>query len=115
MSYEKGNVKKGGRKAGVPNKSTQVKKAFVEYILTKGEEDIDNLWDELRAKDKMDAIIKLMEFALPKLGRIETTHKAPSNITINLLPASPEKIAEQNTIDISHEEVDPPTGDKPTD
>jgi len=106
MPLEKGMKKTGGRKKGSINKNTETKLAFVRYILDKGEKDIDNIWPELKPKEQMEAIIKLLEYDLPKHSRIENVGKQQPDITINFIAASPEKLAEQNTIDIEHEEID---------
>lgn len=106
MPFEKGIKKKGGRKKGSLNKKTEVANAFVEYIIEKGYDDIDELWKELKPKERMDAITKLMDFAIPKHARIEDRTKIPTTINVNLIPASPERLEQQNTIDITHEEID---------
>jgi hypothetical protein len=105
MPFQKGIVKKGGRKPGSLNKNTKVMLAFVDYIVSKGYEDADEIWADLKAKDKMDAMIKMFEYRMPKHARVEYENKMPSSVTINFLPATPELIEQNNTIDISHEEV----------
>ena len=106
MARPKGHPKSGGRKKGTPNENTQKARDFVAWIMKKGYDDVDELWDELKAKEKMDAIVKLMDHLIPKQARVENTNKLPSNVTINFLPASQERLAEQNTIDIEHEDID---------
>ena len=106
MSFKKGHIKKGGRGKGALNKSTEAKMAFVEYIINKGEKDIEKIWKGLQPKEQMDAVIKLIEYTLPKHARIENVNKAPTSVTINFLPATPERIEENNTIDIPYEEAD---------
>jgi hypothetical protein len=111
MPLEKGQKKTGGRKKGSLNKKTEVANAFVDYIINKGYKDIDKLWAGLKPKEQMEAITKLIEFTIPKQARIEHNHKQLPNLTVNFLPASPERIAEQNTIDISHEEIESENSD----
>ena len=107
MPFEKGNSKKGGRKPGSLNKNTERAKAIVDFLLTKMDDDmLEEMWQGLKSKEQMDAITKLLEYAIPKHARVENTNKLPSNVTINFLPASPDRLAEQNTIDITeHEEI----------
>lgn len=106
MPFEQGKKKTGGRKLGSKNKKTEVAEAFVEYIVEKGNREASQIWKELPAKDKMDALIKLMDFVIPKHARVENTNKLPTSITVNLIPASPERLEQNNTIDISHEEIE---------
>ena len=105
MPYKKGQKKTGGRKVGAVNKNTETKLAFVKYLIGKGEKDADKIWEGLTDKEKMDAIIKLLEYDLPKHARIENVNKMPQSVTINFLPATPERIEENNVIDIPHEEI----------
>lgn len=105
MPYEKGQLKTGGRKKGAVNKNTEAKLAFVDYIVNKGEKDIEKIWKGLLPKEQMDAVIKLLEYQLPKHARIENVNKMPQSVTINFLPATPERIEEINTEDISYEEI----------
>ncbi|RKZ05298.1 hypothetical protein DRQ25_16455 [Candidatus Fermentibacteria bacterium] len=106
MAYKKGHKKVGGRQKGTPNKNAETMLVFVEYILNKGKGDIDKIWKGLKEKEKMDAIVKLLDFQLPKHARIENVNKVPQSVTINFLPATPERIEENNTIDIPYEEAD---------
>jgi len=106
MPFEKGNKKKAGRRPGSLNKNTEVAKAFVDYIIAKGYKDIDKLWAQLKPKEQMDALTKLMDFAIPKHARVESQARIPTTINVNLIPATPERLQQNNTIDISHEEID---------
>jgi hypothetical protein len=62
-------LKTGGRQKGVPNKiTTEIKEMFKEIVegnLSKLESDLH----ELTPKERIDAIIKLSEFIVPKLQR----------------------------------------------
>lgn len=111
MPLEKGMKKKGGRKKGSLNKNTEVAHAFINYLVGKGHKEADLIWEELKAKEKMDALTKLMDFVVPKQARVENVNKQLPNLTINFLPATPERLAEQNTLDITHEEIEPTDSD----
>ena len=109
MPYKKGHKKTGGRKKGVGNRSTEAVKNFLARFFELAEGEVDELWKELKAKEKMDAIAKLADFELARKARIENENKLPQSITINMIPASPERLAENNTIDITHQEIDEET------
>jgi len=105
MKFEKGHIKKAGRPSGGLNKKTIATKTFVQKMLRKGEKDFEKAWKELKDKDYVEVYIKLLEFDLPKMARIENENKMPTSITVNMIAATPEKIEQQNTIDITHEEI----------
>lgn len=111
MPLEKGQKKTGGRKKGSLNKKTEIANAFVDYIINKGYKDVDKLWEGLKPKEQMEAITKLIEFTIPKHARIEHNSKQLPSLTVNILPATPERIAEQNTIDITDYEIEPTDSD----
>jgi len=104
MAFEKGMKKRGGRVKGSKNKKTLAAEELRDFILEKGCDGIADIWDDLKAKEKMDYLIKLMPYSIPMLARVENENKMPQSITINMLPAPPKQI--DNTINITHEEID---------
>ena len=61
----------GGRKKGTPNKDTKALRERIEALL-------DDQWDQLledvkvlKPKDRINMVIRLLEYALPKLHRTE--------------------------------------------
>ena len=63
---------KASSRMNKPNKETQLLRERVRILL-------DDNWDEvcieikaLKGKDKVDAILRMLEYALPKLSRTET-------------------------------------------
>jgi hypothetical protein len=60
--------KTGGRKKGVPNKTTAFTKAFINKILDDYKETglMDSDFKTLEPKDRLHIMIKLMEFTIPK-------------------------------------------------
>ena len=104
--FQKGHKKVGGRQKGTKNKSTEVAEAFVNYIINMGERDAQKIWDGLKPKEQMDALIKLTNFVLPQKARVENENKLPASVTVNLIAATPKnELPEQTTYDITHEEI----------
>ncbi len=64
-------VKTGGRKAGTPNKvTTDLRIRIADLIDVHFEKLIDDI-AQLEPKERIDAMIKLFEYSLPKLQRVE--------------------------------------------
>ncbi len=59
-------VKFGGRQLGTPNRTSSETKEALQAILSKEIEHIPTLLNELSPKDKLDALIKLMPYIIPK-------------------------------------------------
>ena len=107
MAFEKGKNKTGGRKKGSLNRKTEIADRIIDTILSKGtDKEITKIWNELKPKEKMEFLSKFLPFRKPQFARVENENKMPTNVTINFMPATPEKLAEQNTINIDHEEID---------
>ncbi|MDG5800044.1 hypothetical protein QA597_06700 [Marinilabiliaceae bacterium ANBcel2] len=60
-------IKTGGREQGTPNRLTKELRAMLKNILAKEIEKIPDVLDKLEPKDKMEMIIKLLPFTLPKV------------------------------------------------
>lgn len=105
MKFEKGHIKKAGRPSGGLNKKTLASKELVQDMVKDGKKEFKKRWYKLNDKDFTDVWIKLLEYNIPKMARIENENKMPTSITVNMIAATPEKIEQQNTIDITHEEI----------
>lgn len=64
--FNKGHQKKGGRKAGTPNKATSDLKSRIATLLDQEFDTISNDLDLLEPKERVTAYIKLMEYVIPK-------------------------------------------------
>ena len=60
----------GGRRSGVPNKTTQQSKAIVQKVINNELDNLEVLLSKLSAKDRVNALIKLLPFVIPKQQEI---------------------------------------------
>jgi len=69
--------KTGGRKAGTPNKTTQEIRDFMQSFLSEKFESLDEVFEQLEPKDKINAIIKMLPYLVPKQMQMDVsaTHK----------------------------------------
>jgi len=71
MSFAIGHKKLGGRKAGVPNKSTKEIRDLLKAFIEKEMETLPQTFDEIRsAERRLELILKLLPFVLPKAQEI---------------------------------------------
>lgn len=73
MPFKTGKEKTGGRRKGTPNAVSLTLREQVQNLLESQCEQILADLETLEAKDRVNAWIKLLDFALPKLQRTETT------------------------------------------
>ena len=59
--------KYGGREAGTPNKLTKELRAALKNILHKEIEQIPHHLDQLEPKDRLELLIKLLPYTVPKV------------------------------------------------
>ena len=77
MNIEKAKRQKaGGRAKGTQNKVTREIKDFYKELIEKNLHQIETDLIELSPKDRLEIILKLSEFIIPKMQRnqIESTH-----------------------------------------
>ena len=89
--------KTGGRQKGTPNKATAVSKELIADILS-DYYDTGKLRDDMKAlepKERVDAMIKLASFVVPKPQAVDMTISATKKKTIEDTLA---ELAEENDI-----------------
>ena len=81
-----------GRPKGVGNKKTEALRAKVELLISDNWESITKDIKELEPKERIDTMIKLLEYSLPKLNRTEISE---TSTVEELLMMSPEERRER--------------------
>jgi hypothetical protein len=70
-------IKYGGRQKGTPNKLTKELRTVLKDILYQELEQIQERLDALKPKERVELLIKLMPYALPKVTSISHTTNEP--------------------------------------
>lgn len=70
-------IKTGGRQLGTPNKTTKELREKLKSIIDLELEKLPNYFNELDTPNKLDLIIKLIPYVLPKVTPIEHTTGEP--------------------------------------
>ncbi|MBG65622.1 MAG: hypothetical protein CMP73_03070 [Flavobacteriales bacterium] len=69
--------KYGGRQKGTPNRLTKELRTILKDVLYNELERIEELLESLKPKERLELVIKLMPFALPKVDKIGHTNNEP--------------------------------------
>ena len=64
--FQKGHAKLGGRKAGVPNRSTAELREWVQKLVQSNMAQVKRDLKELEPKERLDVIERLMRYVLPR-------------------------------------------------
>jgi 23S rRNA C2498 (ribose-2'-O)-methylase RlmM len=79
-------IKTGGRAKGTPNRTTTETKELLQNIVSKELDNIVVLLEKLEPKERIDAIIKLLPYIVPKQQEIALESKATVNgITVTIV------------------------------
>ena len=69
--------KYGGREKGTPNRLTKELRTILKDVLYNELEKIEELLDSLEPKERLELVIKLIPFVLPKVDKIGHTSNEP--------------------------------------
>jgi hypothetical protein len=69
--------KHGGREKGTPNKLTKELRYLLKDLIYNELESLDEKLEELEPKERIELIIKLLPYTLPKLQNISHTTNEP--------------------------------------
>ena len=72
--------KYGGRKKGTPNKMTKELRSVLKEVLYSELENIEERFDQLEPKQRIELMIKLMPYVFPKLESITHTANEPVDL-----------------------------------
>ena len=81
MPFEIGHQKKGGRKQGIPNKSTKQIRELLTSVLQEEIERIPEYFNTITdPKQRLDALAKLLPFIAPKMQSIKEVKEDENQI-----------------------------------
>ena len=75
-------IKYGGRAKGTPNRLTKEMRTILKNILFTELENIKELMDSLDSKQRIELIIKLLPFILPKVETVSHTYNEPIDFSL---------------------------------
>lgn len=90
MAFEKGNKLSKGRPKGAVNRSTEMMKVSIARATNRVLDDLPKIMEEMMKKDPKGAVditLKLLEFHLPKMSRLELKGEIDQRIqqiTVNI-------------------------------
>lgn len=88
MPKKKGDSKTGGRKSGIPNRTTKEAKELLEMILFGQIDNINESLNNIRKKESeskyIDSVSKLFTYVLPKKSETDVT-TGGEQIVINIV------------------------------
>ena len=69
--------KYGGRKKGTPNKLTKELRSLLKDLLYEELETISTRLDELKPKERLEIVLKLMPYVFPTIEKVHPTVNEP--------------------------------------
>lgn len=70
-------LKTGGRTKGVANKTTAETKEIIQKIVSNELDNIETLLKQLEPKERIDAVIKMLPYIVPKQQEVELKESKP--------------------------------------
>ena len=81
MAFEKGKTKTGGRKKGTQNRLSNQIRNVLKSIYDDELENLPKYLEELTTKERIDFIIKITPYILPKLETVHYKEGEPINFS----------------------------------
>ena len=77
--FETGHTKVGGRKKGTPNRLTAEIRSTLKAVMDEEISNIPDLLEQLEPKERLDMLIRLMPYTLPKITPVAPNKGEPMN------------------------------------
>lgn len=71
-------TKTGGRTLGTPNKTTKEIRTVLKGVINNELSNIETLLSEMPPKERLEIVIKLIPYVLPKIDTVKATFGEPS-------------------------------------
>lgn len=81
-----------GRPKGTPNKSSQEVREFMQSFLSEKFENLDEIYSQLEPKDKINAIIKMLPYVVPKQMQMDLMATVETKPTLDLSKLTDEEL-----------------------
>lgn len=91
-------VKTGGRKANTPNRINAEAKQVIQEVVNSEINKIPQLLEQLKPKDRLEILIKLIAFVIPKQTKIEVETEISERFTPIIINLSDEDESKSKTI-----------------
>lgn len=85
MPFEKGHKHSPGRTKGVGNKTTNKLRSFLMDFAEMNKEKMQEDLDKLEPKDRLNTMLNLFEYCLPKLQRTELVSDDGNGFTLKVV------------------------------
>lgn len=72
-------IKTGGRALGTPNKTTKEIRNVLKGVINNELENIQTLLNDMQPKDRLEIVIKLIPYVLPKIDTVNHSFGEPVN------------------------------------
>ncbi len=72
-------IKTGGRTSGTPNKTTKEIRNVLKGVINNELENIQSLLNEMQPKERLEVVIKLIPYVLPKIEIVKPSYGEPQN------------------------------------
>lgn len=85
-------MRNGGRQKGTPNKTTAETKEMLQQVISNELNNIDDLLDKLEPNERINAVIKLLPYIVPKQVEIHQEDKPTQLVIISDYPEDLNKL-----------------------
>jgi len=82
MPFEQGHKKKGGRTKGIPNRLTKEMRSVLKEVVYNELNDIQDTLKSLTPKERLDIILKLIPYVVPKVKTVSHTINEPFELDL---------------------------------